>query len=272
MFIEEDEEIEFGLDQIEREWQDLAPGVRRQSFEGNEPVRRILTGRRDREVGGFFSYKMNAQVAHDSEWWERRAYALQECHRHVRKFYGQPEMLEIRVDEEQQISPRGKKIVRYVLDDLSVIGRFEIRMEIKPLELLQPSKKLDPSDERSVRRHETASKLRRKMRIVRQAYRLSGMIWMPLTEYEMDAMAHPDVVEDIISNGGREIDPDDLARVRCALAASPDRSLQMHACEQLVRASEFPRGALLARIPERILSVDLLEPITDTTMVRLEAR
>jgi hypothetical protein len=271
MFIEEEEELEVDLDleQIEGEWQELAPGVRRKSFQGNEPVRRILTGRRDREVGGFYSYKMNAHVVHDSEGWERRAFALQECHKDVERFYRQPEALEIRVDKEQ-ISPRGKKCVRYVLDDLSVIGGLEVRMEIKPLELLQPAKKLDPGDERSVRWHEMAAKLRRKLRVVRQAYRLSGLFFMPLTEREMDGMARPDVIEDIIANGGREIDSDDLARVRFALQEAPDRCLPMHRCEELVRESEFPRGALLARIPERIVSINLLEPITDTTIVRLE--
>jgi hypothetical protein len=268
MFIEEEQDECMG-DQIEGEWQDLAPGVRRKAFEGNEPVRRILTGHRDREVGGFWSYKMNAHAAHESEGWERRGFGVQECHTKVGAFYGQPEALEIRVDDEQ-VSPRGKKIVRYFLDDLSIIGGLEVRMEFKPLELLQPAKKLDPNDERSVRRHEKARKLRRKLRLVRQAYRMSGMIWMLLTEREMDAVSHPDVVEDVISNGGREIDLDDLARVCAALTTSSDRRLPMHRCEALVRNSDFPRGALLARIPERVLSVDLREPIDDTTMVRLE--
>jgi hypothetical protein len=86
----------------------------------------------------------------------------------------------------------------------------------------------------------------------------------------MNGIGNPDVVDDIISNGGREIGADDLTRVCSALADTPDKQLPMHRCEELVRSSEFPRGALLARIPERILSVDLLEPITDATMVRLE--
>jgi hypothetical protein len=270
MFIEEEED-EFEIDQIDGEWQDLAPGVRRKAFAGNDPVRRILTGHRDREVGGFWSYKMNAHAAHESESLERRAFALQECHPKVEAFYGQPEAIEIRVDDER-VSPRGRKIVRYFLDDLSIIGGLEVRMEIKPLELLQPAKKCDPDDERGVRRHERAAKLRRKLRLVRQAYRLSGLVWMPLTEREMDAVSHPDVVEDIVSNGGREIDGDDLARVCAALAASPDRRLPMHHCEELVRASDFPRGALLARIPERVLSIDLREPIDDATMVQLEKK
>ncbi|MHC2462421.1 hypothetical protein [Bradyrhizobium embrapense] len=269
MFIEEEEEAELKFDQIEGEWQELAPGVRRKAFEGSEPVRRILTGHRDREVGGFWSYKMNAHAAHESEGWERRGFALQECHTKVRAFYGQPEALEIRVDDEH-VSPRGKKIVRYFLDDLSVIGGLEVRMEFKPLELLQPAKKLDPNNERSVHRHKKAGKLRRKLRLVRQAYRLSGLVWMLLTEREMDAMSHPDVIEDIISNGGREIDGEDLARVCAALVAAPDRQLPMHRCEELVHKSDFPRGALLARIPERVLCVDLREPIDEATMVRLE--
>jgi hypothetical protein len=268
LFIEEEED-EYVFDQIDGEWQDLAPAVRRKAFAGSDPVRRILTGHRDREVGGFWSSKMKAHIAHESEGWERRAFGLQECHVKVEAFYGQPEAIEIRVDGEQ-ISQKGKKIVRYYLDDLSIIGGLEVRMEIKPLELLQPARKLDPNDERSVRRHEKAGKLRRKLRLVHQAYRMSGLIWMPLTEREMDAVSHPDVVEDIVSNNGREIDEDDLARVCTALAASPARRLPMHRCEELVRASDFPRGALLARIPERVLSIDLREPIDDATMVQLE--
>jgi hypothetical protein len=269
MFIEEEEVLELKFDQTEGEWEHLAPGVRRKVFPGVEPVRRIITGHRDREVGGFWSYKMNQHVPHESEGWERRGFALQECHRDVDAFYGQPEALEIRVDGDT-VCAGGKKIVRYVVDDLSVIRGRDVRIEFKPLLLLQPSEKLDPKDKRSVDTHERARKLRRRLRVVHQAYRLSNMFWMPVTECEMDGMANPDVVEDIISNGGRDIDGDDLARLRRALAGAPDKQLSMDRCEKLVRASEFPRGAILARIPERILSINLLEPITEKTMVHLE--
>jgi hypothetical protein len=250
-------------------WQQLAPGVRRLTFPDNVPVRKILTGHRDRKVGGFWSHKMRRHMAHESEEWERRGIKLQEVHVRVERYFSQPEKLEIRVDGEQ-ITEDGSEIIRYTLDTLTVIRDFEARFEFKPFSMLQPNRKLDPSRPRSVLEHERASKLRRKLRIVRQAYRILGELWLPLTERELDAMSDPDTVDDIIANGGRDIDPDDLGRVRFALSRAPGCRLPLRDCEELVHTSDFPRGAILARIPERVLSISLVDRITPESLIKLE--
>jgi hypothetical protein len=251
------------------DWQQLAPGVRRLSLPGNAPVRKILTGHRDREVGAFWSYKMHQHMAHESEDWESRAIKLHEVRVLVEQYFTQAEKLEIRVYGEQ-IKENGREIVTYTLDTLTVLRGLEVRFEVKPFSKLQPKRKLDPSHARSVYEHDRARKLRRKLRMVRQAYRNAGLLWLLLTEREMDAMSDPKTVDDIIANGGRDIDPDDFARLRFELSRVPGRRLPLGQCEALVCASEFPRGAILARIPERVLSMSLVDPITAESLIKLE--
>lgn len=251
------------------DWEQLAPGVRRLSLPGNRPVRKILTGRRDRKVGGFWSYKMRQHMAHESEDWELRAIKLHEVHRLVEGYFTQAEKLEIRVDGEQ-IAENGREIIVYTLDTLTVMPLIEVRFEVKPYWKLQPRRELDARKARSIKEHERARKLRRKLRIVRQAYRMAGLLWLLLTERELDAMSDPETVDDIIANGGRDIDPDDFGRLRFELSRASGRCLPLHQCEALLRASDFPRGAILARIPERILSVSLVDPITPDSLIKLE--
>lgn len=249
-------------------WSPLIPGVRRLTLQGNAPVRAILTGRRNRQVGAFWSHKMRAHVPHESEGWELRGIKLQEVDVRVEQYYGQSESIEIRVDDES-IGNDGKEVIRYTLDTLIVIGGMAVRGEFKPRARLQPTMRLDPDDVMSVREHEKARKLRRKLRIVQKAYRASGLLWILLTEHELNAMGNPDTVDDIIANGGREIDREDLNRLCTTLALRPGRRLPLGQCEEMLRCSDFPRGAILARIPERVLSVDLIEPITSDTHVIL---
>jgi hypothetical protein len=247
----------------------LTPGVRRLALQGNAPVRAILTGHRDRQVGGVWSHKMRAHIPHESEEWERRGIKIQEVDVRVENYYGQPERLEIRVDGET-IREDGSEVFTYTVDSLVKIAQVEVRLEFKPREMLRPSAKLDPEDPKSVRQHERARKLRRKLRFVQQAYRASGLLWVLLTERELHEMGDPDIIDDIISNGGREIDRADLGRLCSTLNLAPGRRLPLGRCEELIRASDFPRGAILARIPERVLSVNLLEAITSDSPIALE--
>jgi hypothetical protein len=106
---------------------------------------------------------------------------------------------------------------------------------------------------------------------VRQAYRILGELWLPLTEREFDAMSNPDTVDDIIANGGRDIEPEDLGRLRFALSRAPGCQLPLKHCEELVHMSDFPRGAILARIPERVVSISLVDRITPDSLIKLEA-
>jgi hypothetical protein len=254
---------------IDENWCSLIPGVRRYSLEGNVSVRAILTGHRDREVGGFWSYKMRAHIPHESEDWERRGIKIQEVDTRVKRYHGQPEQLEIRVEGEA-IREDGSEVITYTPDSLFEIASIEARAEFKPLEMLWPSRKLDPDDPISVRTHEKARKLRRKLRIVQRAYRASGLLWLLFTERELDGMGDRHVVDDIVSNGGREIDQEDLGRLCSTLNLAPGRRLPLGQCEELIRSSEFPRGAILARIPERVVSISLFEPITSDSLIALE--
>lgn len=269
MFYGDDEWADEPSKSVDENWCSVAPGVRRLALKGNAPVRAILTGHRDREVGGFWSFKMRSHIPHESEDWERRGIKRQEVDFRVERYYGQPERLEIRVDGEA-IRQDGSEVITYTVDTLVEIAGVEVRFEFKPREMLQPSRKLDPDDPKSVREHERARKLRRKLRIVQQAYRASGLLWALLTERELNGMGNPDTIDDIISNGGREIDREDLGRLCSTLNLAPGRCLPLGQCEELVRSSDFPRGAILARIPERVLSVSLFEPITPDTQVILE--
>jgi hypothetical protein len=263
---QEDDEPDPGND----DWQELAPGIRRLTLPDNAPVRELITGHRDRKVGALWSYKMGRHMPHESEGFELRGIKLQEVHKDVERYFSQPEKLEIRVDDER-ITGDGSEIITYTVDTLTVIRGFEARFEYKPFSKLQPKRKLDPGRPRSIIEHERASKLRRKLRIVRQAYRILGELWLPLTERELDAMGNPDTVDDIIANGGRDIDPEDLARLRFALSRAPGYQLPLKHCEELVHASEFPRGAILARIPERVLSISLVDCITPDSLIKMEA-
>ena len=68
----EDEKIALS----EEKWLSIADGVKQFSLPGNEAVRRIITGRRNGKVGGFYSWKNRAHVMHESDGEERCARVL----------------------------------------------------------------------------------------------------------------------------------------------------------------------------------------------------
>jgi hypothetical protein len=113
-----------------------------------------------------------------------------------------------------------------------------------------------------------AAETRERLRRAREAYRGTGRVWMLMTEREVGGCACPEVVDEIVANAGRPIDPNDLGRLRTFLAASGGAAA-MGDCEETLRAAEFPRGEILSRIAERLVAIDLHAPITPDTLVRL---
>lgn len=270
MFIRNDDEWseeDAALRITEKTWEALAPGVLCQRYPGNEPVRKILTGRRNRKVGGFYSFKMKRHIAHESEH-ECRLAKIFELDPNVIAYWGQPEKLKIALDGDE-ITPDGRDRMIYTPDFLTMIGGQAVRFEFKLWSDIRPEPPKRPGDERAKILCEEAKATRRRLRIARQAYRLSGLAWFCLTELELEAMADEQTVGDIVANGGREIDPDDLARLLDALSKAPGKSLALGECEQMIQKSDSPRGAILARIPERLLHVDLTDTITSQSTIRL---
>ena len=87
------------VDLLDEDWKEIAPGVDCFRLFDNEPVRRIITGHRNQKVGAFYSWKMGANVAHESDGEERCARTL-DVHPAVNAFFGQPETLLISTDDE----------------------------------------------------------------------------------------------------------------------------------------------------------------------------
>jgi hypothetical protein len=111
--------------------------------------------------------------------------------------------------------------------------------------------------------------MRAKLRRVREAYRRAGLPWALLTDVELAKAASASVVNELIANFGHSIAEDDLGRLRAELSLSG--SLPLGRCEELIREGEFPRGELLSRVPENLISIDLLQPIGVNTVVHVSA-
>ncbi|MDB5530211.1 MAG: hypothetical protein JWR51_3314 [Devosia sp.] len=246
---------------LDERWEPLAPGVDRFRLPGNEPVRRIITGRRTAKVGAFWSWKNDAHVAHEStgeEWFAR----ILEVHPSVTGYFGQPE--QIRVTVEGQSRP-----VKYTPDFLVMMGFRELRVEYKRFIDIAPPATVDPRDELGRYRSEKAAKMRRRLRLVRDAYLRCGIAWRLVTDRDLAAMASKATVDEIVANAGRPVTEEDADRLVAFLAARPARSATMLECCEQLHDSEFPRGDVLARIPELVLSIDLHARIDDETAVTL---
>jgi hypothetical protein len=245
---------------IAEEWLPIAPGVWRWRLPELQPVRNIITGRRNNRVGAPYSHKMNGHIAQESDN-EGHLSERFEVSYPVEAYYGQPEKIKIDVGSE--------KPMIYTPDFLAVIAGHEVCFEFKLLRAIRPPAPTDENDEEGIHFFEEAKKLRKRLRLIRQAYRDANFPWILVTELHVRAMALEGTVGDIIANGGREIAEDDLGRLFAGLAASPGRALPLGQAESLIKESDFARGTVLARIPERMVRLDLQAPIDSDTLIVL---
>jgi hypothetical protein len=250
----EDEKIRLASEN----WETIAPGVEIFRLPSGEPVRRIITGRRSVKVGGFYSHKNGRHVVHESDGEEWCARVL-EVHSDVRSFSGQPETLRIKVDGK----PRPQ---RYTPDFLADIGGMDVRIEFKWWADLWPPKAVG-NDSRAHWRWLKAIVVRQRLRNARDAYRRVGMLMAVITERELQEMADKATVDEIVANAGRPIGHGDRDRLLEHLRAH--RVSSIRDCEATLRESEFPRGDILSRIPERLIQIDLRAPISPETLVTL---
>ncbi|MBE7731672.1 TnsA endonuclease N-terminal domain-containing protein [Devosia faecipullorum] len=249
------------VETLAENWEQLAPGIQRFRLPGNEPVRRIITGRRAGKVGAFWSWKNRAHVAHESSGEEHCARVL-EVHPDVTAYFGQPEQIRFQVEGE-------RRPVRYTPDFLIRFGSRELRVEYKFYDDIRPPRPDSDHDEAGWYRFAKAEKTRRRLALVAMAYRDCGIDWQLFTERDLDALASRATVDEIVANAGRPLEPADLARLVSFLAAAPGHTASMADCCMQLEASEFPRGDVLARMPERLVSIDLHETIGDDTPVTL---
>lgn len=247
----------------EPRWERLAQGIERFRLPGNEPVRRIITGRKANRVGGFYSWKNAGHVVHESVGEERVARLL-EVHPSATQFFGQPETLRVTDDAD------GSSF-EYTPDFLVRMGNAELRVEYKWFRDIRPAKP-SADDERALRRYRKAARMRQRLRLVRDAYARCGITWDLWTDVDLKRMADADVVDEILANSGRPISSQDLDRLISKLRNSPDQSATMAECEAVLVDAEFARGEVLSRITDRIVEIDLFDPIGPETIVRLAGR
>jgi hypothetical protein len=244
---------------LTRDWQPFCEGVDVFRFENNEAVREIITGRRNHEVGGHFSFKMGDHAIHESGHEERGARTF-DCMFSVRSYFGQPEAIRINSNPEYP----GEI---YTPDFLVENDSDYVRYEIKELKELQPPEPL-PGDERAILKCIEAATLRARLRRVRAAYAKAGVRFEILTDVDLLKLADPEVVDEVIANAGTPITPDDLSRLECALLAA-NGQLALGACEDVLREAKFPRGAVLSRIVDRHIQIDLKKPISRNTQIQI---
>jgi hypothetical protein len=249
------------IEMLEEQWQPLVPGVDRWRFPGNEPIRRLIAGRRVAKVGAFWSWKNAAHVAHETtsqEWCAR----IFEVHPSVTAFTGQPEKLRIEVEDQE--NP-----ITYTPDFRVMFGHAEVFVEVRRFDDVAPPPPVDAGDDTGMKRYLKGARIRRRLRIVREAYHRCGIAWRLITDRDLTAMASKRTTDEIIANCGRPVTDDDVDRLIGFLLAQPNKTASMAECCQQLQASDFPRGDLLARIPERLISIDLHAEIDDETPVSL---
>jgi hypothetical protein len=243
---------------IERVWRCLCEGVEIFNLDGNEAVRRVITGRRNHIVGGHFSRKMGCHVIHEGGIEERVA-RVADCLLRVKRIWAQPETIRMNLfaDFPDEI---------YTLDFLVEEDCGFVRYEVKQWKELRPPKPAD-WDEKGKQNWEDAEFLRARLRRVRAAYRKAGLPWRVITERGLaKRWGNSKIVDEVIANDGWDIEPEDLNRLVSALIDAGG-SLPLGRCEAILGETSFPRGVLLSRIAERIVSIDLFSPITFNTIV-----
>jgi hypothetical protein len=245
------------LAEIEERWEEIAPGVELFRHPNGDPVRPIVTGRRAWKVGGHYSWKLEAHCLVEGGQEERCA-RLFDCHPNVLTYSAQPETIRFQHDG---------KVRRYTPDFLAEFhSGSSTRVEVKSERYLRPSAPTGPHDARGWHLFHKAAKLRARLRAVREAYAAASLSWMLVTDKQLERMADPDVVDEIISNGGRHLDIEDRQRLHDHLMANGARSA-LGNCAAVIRNSEYPIGAVLARVIDAGLAVDLRAPITPHTDV-----
>jgi hypothetical protein len=243
---------------IERIWRPLCEGVEVFNLDGNEAVRRVITGRRNHIVGGHFSRKMRCHVIHEGGVEELFARAA-DCVLRVKRLWAQPETFRMNLfpDFPDEI---------YTVDFLVEEDCGFVRYEVKDWKKLRP---LKPAawDEKGNQDWEDARLLRARLRRIRAAYRKAGLAWRVITQRGLaKRWGNPKIVDEIIANDGWDIEPEDLNRLVSALVDAGG-SLSVARCEAILGETAFPRGVVLSRIVERIVSIDLFSPINAATMV-----
>ena len=244
---------------LSRDWQPFCEGVDVFRFGSNEAVREIITGRRNHEVGGHFSFKMGHHAIHESGIEDRGARTF-DCLFSIHSYFGQPETIRLNLNP-------GFPGEIYTPDFLVEDDWGYVRYEIKELKELHPPEPL-PGDERAILKCIEAATLRARLRRIRAAYAKAGVRFEILTDVHLLKVADPEVVDEIIANAGTPITPDDLGRLECALL-SAHGLLSLGACEDLLREAKFPRGTILSRIVDRNLQIDLMKPISRDTKTRI---
>jgi hypothetical protein len=245
----------------EERWEPIAPDVELFRRAENDPVRIIITGRRNHKVGAFWSWKNMAHIAHESEG-EEKCCRLFDCHPLVGHYFGQPEQIRFRLQD-------GTRIARYTPDFLIMLAGRPIRLEYKRVIDLRPPSPVRDDDERGWYRYAKAAKVRARLREIRAAYTSAGLVWRLITDVDLAQMANLETVDEIIANCGRKADGQEIKRLVTFLQASDNQSATVAECEAQFHNSDFPKGDLLARIPERLIALELDAPITEQTIVRL---
>jgi hypothetical protein len=242
-----------------RDWLPFCEGADVFRFDNNQAVREIITGRRNHEVGGHFSFKMGHHAIHESGIEDRGARTF-DCVFSVHSYFAQPET--IRINSNPDFPGE-----TYTPDFLVEDDRGYVRYEIKELRALQPPEPF-PGDERAILKCIEAAALRARLRRVRAVYAKAGLRFEILTDVDLMKIADPEVVDEVIANAGTPITPDDLGRLECALL-SANGQLSLGACEDVLREAKFPRGTVLSRIVDRNLQIDLLKPISRDTQIQI---
>ena len=242
---------------IERSWSFFCEGVEVFKLEGNDATREIITGRRNHVVGAHFSMKMRGHLLHEGgveELFVRNA----DCILRVKKVWAQPETIRMNLFE-------GFANEIYTCDYLVEEDPGLVRYEVKQWKELRPPK---PAawDEAAKQKWEDAKILRARLKRIRAAYRKAGLPWRVITERGIYKRGDPVIVDEIIANDRWDIEPEDLNRLISALTEAGG-FLPLWRCEKILEETAFPRGVLLSRIPERIVSIDLFSPISAETIV-----
>jgi hypothetical protein len=247
------------LNRAARDWQPLCEGAEVFRFANNEAVRNIITGRRNHEVGGHYSFKMGQHMIHESGPEERGARTF-DCVFPVHRYFTQPETIRINSD-------RDFPGEIYTPDFLVEYEGGVVRYEIKEFAALHPPEPV-PGDERALLKCAEAAALRARLRRVRAVYAKAGLRFEVLTDVDLLKLADPEIVDEIVANAGIPITPDDLGRLEHALLAANGR-ISLGCCEDVLREARFPRGTVLARIAERHIQIDLMKPISRDTQVQI---
>lgn len=254
---------------LERVWQPLCEGVEVFRLDGNGAVRHVITGRRNHIVGGHFSRKMRCHVIHEGGV-EERLVRCADCLLRVKRIWAQPETIRMNLFAD---FPNEIYTPDYLVEEVGAFVRHDVkdpgyvRYEVKEWEDLRPPKPAD-WDEAGKEKWEDAKLLRARLRRIRFAYRKAGVPWRVITERGLaKRWGNPKIVDEIIANDRWDIEPEALNRLVSALIDAGG-ALPLSRCEAILCDTAFPRGVLLSRIPENIVSIDTFSPIDGGTIVR----